>query len=104
MDKVKKLTNVKISVIQVNLNKAHAAQLELLRKINKLKSYIIFATEPYCYKRQLSMLPKNCNYLPQIKTGHPRAAIFASKDIQIHEINELKHRDLTAGLITIEGK
>ena len=99
-----KVGKTHIEVIQANLNKAHAAQIELLNKINDTDSYIAFITEPSCYKRQLSMLPKNCNYLPQIKTGHPRAAIFASKDIQIHEINELKHRDLTAGLITIEGK
>ena len=66
-----KVGKTHIEVIQANLNKAHAAQIELLNKINDTDSYIAFITEPYCYKRQLSMLPKNCNYLPQIKTGHP---------------------------------
>ena len=43
--------SVEISVIQVNLNKAHGAQVELLNKINKLASYITLVTEPYCYKK-----------------------------------------------------
>ena len=48
-----KFIPTKIQVIQVNLNKAHGAQVELLNKINKLKSYIAFVTEPYCYKKVL---------------------------------------------------
>ena len=50
------------------------------------------------------MMPKNCNYIPQIKYGHPRAAIFSSKNIVIHEINELKNSDMAVGLATIEGR
>ena len=47
-----KLITTKIHAIQVNLNKAHGAQVELLNKINKLKSYIALVTEPYCYKKK----------------------------------------------------
>ena len=45
-----KVTEVK--VIQVNLNKAHGAQVELLNKINKLSTYIALVTEPYFYKKK----------------------------------------------------
>ena len=58
-----------ISIIQVNLNKAHAAHIELLNKINTLETYIALVTEPYCYKKKLCILPKGSNCLPQIKSG-----------------------------------
>ena len=93
-----------ISVIQVNLNKAHGAQVELLNKINKLKSYITFVTEPYCYKKSLSIPPKNSHVLPTNRKEHPRAAIFSSKDIIIHEISELCHRDMAIGITKLEGR
>ena len=67
-----------ISIIQINLNKSHAAHTELLRKINKLESYIVLVTEPYCYKKKLCIIPKGCNYLPQNRGGHPRASISVS--------------------------
>ena len=93
-----------ISIIQVNLNKAHAAQVELLKKTNKLESYIALLTEPYCYKQKLCMTPRGSNCLPQIRSGHPRASIISSKNLKIHEINELKHRDIAIGLIKLQGK
>ena len=93
-----------ISVIQINLNKTHAAHRELLHKINSLESYIAFITEPFCYKKKLCILPKGSNCLPQIRSGHPRACIISSKNIKIHEINELKSRDVAVGLTKLEGK
>ena len=95
---------VNINVIQVNLNKAHAAQVELLNKINKLQSYIALITEPYCFKTRLSIPPKNSHVLPTNRENHPRAAIFCSKNIQIYEITELSNRDLAVGLTTLDGK
>ena len=53
-----KLNIKEIKVIQINLNKAHAAQVELLNKINKIKSYIVLVTEPFCYKQKLSLPPR----------------------------------------------
>ena len=38
-----------ISIIQVNLNKAHAAHVELLKKIKTLETYTALITEFYCY-------------------------------------------------------
>ena len=98
------LAPTKISTIQVNLNKAHGAQVELLNKINKLKSYIALVTEPYCYKKSLSIPPKNSHVLPTNRKEHPRAAIFSSKDIIIHEVSELCHRDMAIGITKLEGR
>ena len=42
--------------------------------------------------------------IPTDRTGHPRASITASNRLQMAEITELKHRDLAAGLIALEGK
>ena len=98
------IANQTISVIQINLNKAHAAHRELLHKINSVDSYIALITEPFCYKKKLCIIPKGSNCLPQIRSGHPRACIFSSKNIKIHEINELKSRDVAVGLTKLEGK
>ena len=38
------------------------------------------------------------------RTGHPRASITASNRLHMAKITELKHRDLAAGLVTLEGK
>ena len=60
--------------------------------------------EPYCYKSTLALLPQNTKTIPSDRTGHPRASITASTRLQMAEISELKHRDLTEGLVTLEGK
>ena len=99
-----RIVSTKINIIQVNLNKAHGAQVELLNKINKLGSYIAFVTEPYCYKKNLSIPPKNSYVLPTNRKEHPRAAIFSSKDIVINEISELCHRDMAIGIAKMEGR
>ena len=93
-----------IKVIQVNLNKAHGAQVELLNKINRLNSYLALVTEPYCYKKTLSIPPKNSVILPNKRDEHPRAAIFCSQDIKLNEISELKHRDMAVGVAKMDGK
>ena len=66
--------------------------------------FIILNQEPYCYKATLALLPQNAKTIPSDRTGHPRAAITASTRLQMAEITELKHRDLAAGLVTLEGK
>ena len=93
-----------MNIIQVNLNKAHGDQVELLNKINKLSSYIAFVTEPYCYKKTLSIPPKNSYILPTNRKEHPRAAIFSSKNIEINEISELCNRDMAIGVAKLEGR
>ena len=83
-------TNLReIKVKQINLNKAHPAQVELLNKLNKLTSYIALVTEPFCYKQKLSLPPKHATVIPNRREGHPRAAIFCSKNIIISELDHL---------------
>ena len=94
-----------IEVTQVNMQKARLAQIELLNKLNKTKNkYIIMTQEPYCYKASLALLPQNAKTIPTDKNGQPRAAIYTSKALHMEEISELRHRDLAAGLVTLEGK
>ena len=49
-------------------------------------------------------MPQNAKTIPSDRTGDPRASVTASSRLQRAEISELKHRDLAAGLITLEGK
>ena len=49
-------------------------------------------------------MPRNAKPIPDDRTGHPRASITASNRLQMADISELKHRDLAADLITLEGK
>ena len=94
-----------IEVTQLNMQKARLAQIELLNKINKCKNpFIVLAQEPYCYKATLALLPQNAKTIPSDRSGHPRASITTSNRLQMAEISELSHRDLAAGLITLEGK
>ena len=77
----------------------------MLNKLNKCKNpFLLLTQEPYCYKTTLALLPQNAKTIPSDRTGHPRASITASNRLQIAAISELKHRDLAAGLVTLEGK
>ena len=87
------------------MQKARHAQIEMLNKLNKGKNpFLILTQEPYCYKTTLALLPQNAKTIPSDRTGHPRASITTSNRLQMAEISELKHRDLAAGLVTLEGK
>ena len=85
------------------MQKARLAQIEILNKLNKCNNPLL-TQEPYCYKATLALLPQNTKNIPSDRTGHPRASITASNRLQMAEISELKHRDLAAGLVTLEGK
>ena len=95
----------RIEVTQIKTNKARLAQIELLNKLNKCRNpFIIIKQEPYCYKSTLSLLPQNAKTMPSNRQGHPRVSISASNRLHMEEITELSHRDLVAGLVTLEGK
>ena len=98
------LVSKHLQVIQINLNKAHAAQIELLNKINKLNTYIAFVTEPFCYKYKLSLPPKNSTIIPHKRTGQPRTAIYCSKDLNLSELDHLSNRDMVVGIMRMERK
>ena len=92
-----------IEVTQLNTQKARLAQIELLNKLNKCKNPFIDIThEPYCYYK--ATLVQNAKTIPTNRSGHPRASITASNRLHMEELSELGHRDLVAGLLTIEGK
>ena len=80
----------------------------MLNKLNKLNKcnnpFLILTQEPYCYKSTLALLPQNAKTIPDDRTGRPRASITASNRLQMSETSDLKHRDLTAGLVTLDGK
>ena len=85
----------------ITLFERNAKQIKQMQKpISNTNS----TQEPYCYKSTLALLPQNAKTIPSDRTGHPRASITASNRLQMAEISELKHRDLAAGLVTLEGK
>ena len=49
-------------------------------------------------------MPQSAKTIPTIRTGHPRASIIASNGLHMEELSELGHRDLLAGLVTLEGE
>ena len=98
-------TKERIEVTQINTNKARLARIELLNKLNKCRNpFIIITQEPYCYKSTLSLLPQNAKTIPTNRQGQPRVSISASNRLHMEKITELSHRDLVAGLVTLEGK
>ena len=95
----KAVEGTSIQVIQVNLNKSNAAQLELTIKLKRSNNFLCLVTEPAVLRKSLSCLPKHYNVLPSERGNSPRAAIFSSQSVPIHEITSLRHRDLVVGLI-----
>ena len=93
-----------ISVIQTNLNKAHAAQVELMNKLNKLESFIVLASEPYCYRQKLRLRPKKATTIPNLREDRPRAAIFSSTHLNLSEISSLCTRDLAVAIFSRQTK
>ena len=93
-----------IKIIQLNLNKAHAAQVELLNKLNKIETFIVLATEPYCYKQKLSLRPKKATTIPNLREDRPRAAIFSSNHLNLSEISSLCTRDLAVAIFSRQNK
>ena len=94
----------RVRVLQVNLNKSNSAQLELSVQLRKERDFICLLTEPATIRNRLSGIPKSYNVLPEDRSNSPRAAIYTSKTVEIHEIASLRHRDLVVGIVKIGGK
>ena len=94
----------KITVLQLNLNKAYNAGIDLLGKINKTKCFLALLQEPYCYKGTLSAIPGRADFVPSSRSGGPRAAIFADKRLKLREVTHLCTRDLAAGICVIGNR
>ena len=91
-------------MIQLNLNKAYNAGIDILGKINKTQCFLALLQEPYCYKGTLAAIPGRATFIPSNRTGGPRAAIFADKKLKLREITHLCTRDLAAGICVIGNK
>ena len=97
--------STRIEVTQLNMQKSRLAQIENLNKLNKTTNHFLqIIQEPYCFKGTLSLLPQNSRTIPYDRTGLPRAAITASKELNIEELTPICHRDLAAGLISLNNK
>ena len=94
----------KISILQINLNKAGAAQRELTLELKRENAFIALVTEPFCLRQKLSGIPKHYNTIPVERGGHPRCAIFSSPTIKLHEVTQFRSRDLVVGISNISGK
>ena len=94
----------KIMVMQLNLNKAYNAGIDLLAKINKTKCFLALLQEPYCYQGTLVAFPGRADFIPSARAGGPRAAIFADKRLKLREITHLYTRDIAAGVCVIGKK
>ena len=98
------MTYEKISVIQLNLNKAYNAGIDLPGKINATKCFLALIQEPCCYKGTLAAIPGRASFIPLSRTEGPRAAIFADKRLKLREITHLCSRDLAVGVCVIGNK
>ena len=98
------MSDNKIVVIQLNLNKAYNTGIDLLGKLNKTECFLALLQEPYCYKGTLAAIPGRADFIPAARTGGPRAAIYADKRLKLREITHLCIRDLAAGVCVIGNK
>ena len=94
----------KETVIQLNLNKAYNAGINLQGKINKTRCFLALIQEPYCYKGTLAAIPSKADFVPSTRTGGPRAAIFVDRRLKLREITHLCTRDLAVGVCVLGNK
>ena len=90
--------------MQLNLNKAYNAGIDLLGKLNKTGCFLALLQEPYCYKGTLAAIPGRADFIPSARTGGPRAAIYADKRLKLREVTHLCTRDLAVGVSVIGNK
>ena len=98
------MSNAEITVLQLNMNKAYNAGIDLLGKINKTSCFLALLQEPYCYKGTLAAIPSRADYIPTIRPGGPRAAIYADKRLKMREVAHLCTRYLAVGVCVIGKK
>ena len=87
---------VRIQIIQVNLQKAKLAQTEISRKIaqfNKsLSDFLIFIQEPMVVNNRATWQPSSCKkYSIQ---NSPRAMIYTNNNMKAWFLESLSTRDL----------
>jgi hypothetical protein len=80
--------------LQINLRKSVVASTNLIQKCSRLKSYIIFITEPRVLKGRICLNRIKMHYQSQDNDKKPRAAIGHSGDIDIYSIPNLSSHDV----------
>ena len=95
-----------IEFLQLNLQKAKQAQIELGQKIrsynNKSKKFICLVQEPQLYGGRMAGQPKNCKRYSF--PTNPRAAIYTDMSTQGWFIEALSTRDITVFQTMINNK
>ena len=77
----------------------------LLNKLNKCKSFIALLQEPQTYSNRLTNRPRKATAIPHnTLQARPRAAIFASNNLKVTQLNHLCSRDCSVGLSKIGNK
>ena len=93
-----------INFIQVNLNKAEVAHVHLLQNLDKLDTFLAFVQEPFRRKRILAKLPRGNTTVPGPQVPAPRAALYASDNLGLQELQGLCTPDCACALITLNGR
>ena len=89
---------------EIDRHRAYNAGIDLLSKINNTSCFLALLQEPYCYKGTLAAIPSRADFITTIRTGGPRAAIYADKRLKIREVAHLCTRDLAVGVCVIGKK
>jgi hypothetical protein len=86
--------NKVVKGIQINLRKSGTATVNMLKKCEKLSSYILFSQEPQIINGKMYLNKIKTHYQTQVGDLKTRAAIGHSGDLDIFNIPDLTSRDV----------
>ena len=93
------------ALIQVNMNRAAVAQVELLSTIVDKKIDLALLQEPVTYLNRLIQIPPGFEGLPSRTLGtRPRAAIYAKRNLKLIELSSLQTADCAVALCRLDGR
>ena len=95
---------LELKFLQLNLNRAELAQIELLQRLNKDKVAFVSIQEPYTYKNKLARKPVGFDCFPSNQTNRPRTALFVKKRLKFNELSSFTNIDTVAAIGKIAGK
>ena len=79
------------------MKKSFAAAVEINSALIKLEDFVCLVSEPYVSKGKISSKPPES--LVVSEGASPRAAIFASRKLNVIKLGNLSNRDCAVGLI-----
>ena len=91
-------------ILQQNCQRSALGSIELNNSVTRLAdpSYICLVQEPYNPRGKIANIPAEADFVVADCEG-PRAAIYASRDLQLTKINSLCNRDLAVATIVTEN-